>query len=104
MDTERKYTELIFRSSKKYASWDPEIVIEVGDWGRITAGRSAWWAFWRRKGGVFLKEGNIYKDKIADQYEIPQPTEYGNDTDASGMTWITSQNAESVDISASAGG
>jgi hypothetical protein len=103
MDSERKYVELLFRASKKYASWDPEVVVEVGDWGRITSGRSVWWAFWRRRRGIFMKEGNIYKDEIAQRYEIPPPKERGADS-SHGVTWITSQNAQDLSVSGSVSG
>jgi hypothetical protein len=103
MDSERKYVDLLFRASKKYASWDPEVVVEVGDWGRITRGRSVWWAFWRRRRGTFLKEGNIYRDGIAQRYDIPPPTERGADS-SHGVTWITSQNAQDLGLSGDLGG
>ncbi|KAH7921892.1 hypothetical protein BV22DRAFT_1018462 [Leucogyrophana mollusca] len=101
-DSERQYVDLLFRASKKYASWDPELAVEVGDWGRITAGRPGW-AFWRRQRGTFLKEGNIYTDKIAEKYGIPAPKEYGVEA-TEGVTWVASQNAQELDISGSAGG
>jgi len=103
MDSERRYVDLLFRASKKYASWDPEVVVEVGDWGRITTGRSVWWSFWRRGRGIFLKEGNIYKDEIAQKYEIPLPKERGADA-SHGVTWITSENALDWSVSGGLGG
>jgi hypothetical protein len=99
-DSERKYIDLIFNASKKYASWDPEVILEVGDWGRITYGpRSI--LVWRRK-GTFLKEGNIYKDGRAKRYEIPEPKEYGADS-SEGVNWITSENAQQQEFSADFG-
>ncbi|KAJ7481034.1 hypothetical protein B0H11DRAFT_1724570 [Mycena galericulata] len=101
-NSERAYVDLLFRASKKYASWDPEILVKVGDWGRITEGRRGL-AFWR-KNGTFLKEGNIFLDGKAEKYGIPEPIEYGGDSDSEGETWVVSQNAEQVDVSAVAGG
>ncbi|CCM00514.1 uncharacterized protein FIBRA_02548 [Fibroporia radiculosa] len=97
LDNERLYVDLLFRASKKYANWDPEVVVEVGDWGRITKGRPGL-AFWRRKRGTFLKEGNIYKDGKAEKYGIPPPQEHGGDA-SEGETWISSQNAHQIDVS-----
>jgi len=71
--------------------------VDVGDWGRITAGETGW-AFWRRKQGTFVKEGNIYTDGIADRHGIPKPIDFGEDA-AGGLTWVVSQNAEEMDIS-----
>jgi len=79
-----------------------KVAVRVGDWGRITAGHPGW-AFWRRRRGTFLKEGNIYDNKIAEKYEIPAPQEYGAGA-SEGVTWIVSQNAQDIDISGSAGG
>ncbi|KAJ6622148.1 hypothetical protein B0H10DRAFT_1788477 [Mycena sp. CBHHK59/15] len=101
VDSERTYVDLIFRASKKYASWDPEVVVRVGDWGRITCGKRGL-AFWR-KHGTFLKEGNIYDDGKAKQYEIPDPIEHSGKS-SEGETWIVSQNAEQVDVSTFVGG
>ncbi|KAJ6589268.1 hypothetical protein B0H19DRAFT_1248826 [Mycena capillaripes] len=99
-NSERAYADLIFRATKKYGSWDPEIVMRVGDWGRITRGHRGL-LFWR-KNGTFVREGNIYEDGRAAKYGIPDPVEYGRDSE--GQTWITSQNATQVDTSLSAGG
>lgn len=74
--------------------------MKVGDWGKITQGKRGL-AFWR-KNGTFLKEGNIFLDGKAEKYGIPNPTESG--VDSEGETWVVSQNAEQVDVSASAGG
>jgi len=98
LDAERQFVDLIFRASKKYASWDPEVVVAVGDYGRITRGKTGL-AFWRRKRGIFLKEGNIYEDGLADTYEIPAPQEFGVDA-TEGISWITSRNAKEVEITA----
>jgi hypothetical protein len=100
-DSERKYVDLLFRVSKKYASWDPEIPVRVGDWGRITTGRTGF-AFWRRGGGTFLKEGNIYDDGKAEHHNIPHPEEHGRDADLA-VSWIASANAQACDISLAAG-
>jgi hypothetical protein len=102
LDSERLYVDLIFRASKKYASWDPEVLVEVGDWGRITTGKRGW-AFWRSARGTFIKEGNIYKDGTAEKYGIPLPKEFGVEA-TEGVTWVTSQNAEQCDIDVAAGG
>ncbi|KAJ7705235.1 hypothetical protein B0H14DRAFT_3645622 [Mycena olivaceomarginata] len=95
LNSERAYVDLLFRASKKYASWDPEVVVRVGDWGRITQGKRSL-IFWRRK-GTFLKEGNIYVDGKAKKHDIPDPLKYDE-------TWVVSQNAEQVDASSSVGG
>lgn len=102
LDSERQYVDLLFRACKKYASWDPEVSVEVGDWGRITAGRRGL-AFWRRGRGTFLKEGNIYKDGKAEKHKIPLPKEFGVGA-TEGVTWVTSQNAHSCDINITAEG
>ncbi|TFK52884.1 hypothetical protein OE88DRAFT_1711746 [Heliocybe sulcata] len=101
MDSERLYVDLLFKASRKYASWDPEVEVNVGDWGRITSGRRGL-AFWRKQRGTFLKEGNIYTDGIAEEYGIPSPKEHGKDA-TEGVTWITSQNTQEIDVSAGAG-
>jgi hypothetical protein len=97
-DAQRTFIELLFASSKKYAAWDPEIKVQVGDWGYITKGKMRL-AFWRGRRGVFMKQGNIYRDGKATTHEIPEPVTYG-DQATSGITWIVSQNASAVDISA----
>jgi hypothetical protein len=58
-NSERLYADLVFIVSRKYASWDPEIQVEVGDYGRITSGKRRFPMFWRKQ-GIFVKEGNIY--------------------------------------------
>ncbi|KAJ6526229.1 hypothetical protein DFH09DRAFT_936292 [Mycena vulgaris] len=100
LSSERTYVDLLFRASRKYASWDPEVVVKVGDWGRITQGKRGL-VFWR-KNGTFLKEGNIFVDGQADKYGIPEPIEYGGDS-TEGETWVVSQNAEQVDVGTSVG-
>ncbi|KAJ6589274.1 hypothetical protein B0H19DRAFT_1248829 [Mycena capillaripes] len=75
-------------------------IVRVGDWGRITHGRRGL-LFWR-KNGTFVRESNIYEDVKAANYGIPDPVEYGRESE--GETWITSQNATQVDASLSAGG
>jgi len=102
LDNERLYVDLLFRASgKKYASWDPEVPVEVGDWGRITKGDPGW-AFWRKRRGIFIKEGNIYKDGKAEEYDIPAPEEHGADA-LKGVTWITSDNTRECSIEVAAG-
>ncbi|KAJ7706743.1 hypothetical protein B0H17DRAFT_918412 [Mycena rosella] len=102
MNSERQYVDLLFRVSRKYASWDPEIVVKVGDWGRITQGRRGL-AFWR-KNGTFMKEGNIFDDGKAKAHGIPEPIEYDGGESGEGETWVVSQNAEQVDVTASGSG
>ncbi|KAF8164155.1 hypothetical protein K438DRAFT_1617742 [Mycena galopus ATCC 62051] len=102
LNSERAYVDLLFRASKKYASWDPEVVVKVGDWGRITQGKRSL-LFWRRN-GTFLKEGNIYLDGKAKEHKIPDPIEYDGGASTEGETWVVSQNAEQVDVSSSVGG
>lgn len=96
-DAERQFVRLIFDASGKYASWDPEVPIEVGDYGRITSGNKGFW-FWRRRKGIFLKEGNIYKDGKAKDFEIPSPNEHGVQADGTGVAWIVSKNAVKIDF------
>ncbi|KAJ6544670.1 hypothetical protein DFH09DRAFT_885524, partial [Mycena vulgaris] len=97
---ERAFRDLLFRASTKYANWDPEIQVKVGDWGRITRGKRR--LPFGRKHGVFVKQGNIYVDGKAEKYGIPTPIEYG-DNSGDGGTWIVSQNAVQVDSAAAAG-
>ena len=98
LDAERQFVDLIFRASKKYASWDPEVIVAVGDYGRITRGKTGL-AFWRRRQGIFLNEGNIYEDGLADTYDIPAPQEFGVDA-TEGISWMTSRDAKEVEITA----
>ncbi|KAJ6449432.1 hypothetical protein C8R47DRAFT_999218 [Mycena vitilis] len=52
-----------------------KIVVNVGDWGRMTRGPRGF-AFWRRTvTGVFVREGDIYSDGKAVRYGIPEPVE-----------------------------
>ncbi|VDB89365.1 unnamed protein product [Peniophora sp. CBMAI 1063] len=97
-DPERTYTELLFHSSRKYASWDPEVPVRVGDWGVITRGtRSPWYAFWAygRRQGIFLKHGNIYEDGRAADFAIPPPKTHEHQG-STGISWVVSQNAVKV--------
>lgn len=104
--SERKFVELVFLASSKYGSWDPEVLVEAGDWGRIASGRRGWkfWrsSFWNPK-GIFFKEGNIYKDGRAKQYDIAQPMERGIESH-DGVSWITSNNATQMGADAALGG
>ncbi|KAJ6589266.1 hypothetical protein B0H19DRAFT_1367675 [Mycena capillaripes] len=100
--SERTYVDLIFRATNKYARWDPEIVVRVGDYGRITRGRRGIF-FWRNN-GTFMREDNIYDDGKAAEHEIPDSVEYGRESKEETLDWITSQNATRVDSSFSAGG
>ncbi|KAJ7938075.1 hypothetical protein B0H13DRAFT_1588189 [Mycena leptocephala] len=102
LSSERTYVDLLFRASRKYASWDPEVLVKVGDWGKITRGKRGL-AFWR-KNGTFLKEGNIFLDGKAKKYNIRDPVEYDGGEAAEGETWVVSKNAEQVDMAASVGG
>jgi hypothetical protein len=47
----RKFIDLIFQSSSKWANWDPPMTIKVGEYGTID-----------RKTGVLRVEGNIYDE------------------------------------------
>ncbi|KAJ6524263.1 hypothetical protein DFH09DRAFT_1046909 [Mycena vulgaris] len=95
--SEQEYVELIFNASNKYAAWDPEIPVEVGDWGRIIGAEM----FGLAK-GVFVKDGNIYEDGRATKYGIPAPVEHV-DKDADGEYWVASKNAQMVDLAAAVG-
>jgi hypothetical protein len=46
-----------------------------------------------------LKEGNIYNDGLAEKYDIPTPQEHGVDS-TERISWITSENAKEVEITA----
>ncbi|KAF8908530.1 hypothetical protein CPB84DRAFT_1959176 [Gymnopilus junonius] len=82
--SERLFVDLIVRSSHKYPNWDPEVS--------------------RKKPiGVFLKEGNIYEEGIAEKYDIPKPVEHGVDS-TEGTTWVTSRNAQQVSVDADIAG
>ncbi|KAJ6449430.1 hypothetical protein C8R47DRAFT_1230627 [Mycena vitilis] len=91
---------LISNASEKCSSWDPEIVVKVGDWGRMSEGRRS--AAFIRKRGSFVRESNIYDDGKAKTYGIPDPIECGRDSE--GEARIASKNAEGVDVSLCAGG
>ena len=101
-NSERLFVDLVFRASKKYPSWDPEIPVAVGDYGRISEGRRRGWKFWQRSRGTFIKDGNIYEEKIAENYDIPQPKEHGTSS-SEGVTWITSKNVKEVGLDIDAG-
>jgi hypothetical protein len=102
LDGERLYVDLLFPVSKKYANWDPEVTVEVGDWGRITNG-STRLAFWHKGRGTFLKEGNIYTDGKAVEHGIPPPTQFGAGA-THGVSWIVSRNIAECDVDAIVGG
>ncbi|KAF9236499.1 hypothetical protein BU15DRAFT_76940 [Melanogaster broomeanus] len=76
------------------------VTVEVGDWGKLTTGRPRW-AFWRPKRCIFVKEGNIYQDKTAETYGIPQPRVMGEEG-FDGLTWFKSHNTQDMDIATSA--
>ncbi|GBE86834.1 hypothetical protein SCP_1000760 [Sparassis crispa] len=101
-DSERKYVKLIYHAANKYPNWDPETIVQAGDWGRIIAGSSGWLP-WADRGGIFVKEGNIYQDGLAERYDIPKPTEYGAEA-SNVVTWFVSQNAKVLDVSRDAAG
>jgi len=60
----RKYTDLIFSASSKWANWDPPKKIMVGDYGTVD-----------RKTGQFEKEGNIYEGEATAQLAAKYPPE-----------------------------
>jgi hypothetical protein len=98
---ERKFIELLYPITKKYASWDPEVLVQVGDYGRITTGPSQIWP-WSKKSGTYIKEGNIYEDGRAEKYGILPPTEQMSGG-AEGRTCIASTGTKSVDAQAVVG-
>lgn len=98
-NAERQFVRLISDVSNKYASWDPEIPIDVGDFGRITNGRTGLF-FWRRR-GTFLKEGNIYANGQVEKFGITLPQEYGAQAEEGGVAWVASENATKIDFDAS---
>jgi len=51
-ESSRKYIDLIYTASSKWANWDPPKQIKVGDYGKIN-----------KKTGAFEKEDNIYNAK-----------------------------------------
>ena len=101
-DPERTFIELLFASSRKYAAWDPEVEVRVGDYGIITRGeRPSFLKFWarNRRQGIFLKQGNIYDNGKAKKFEVPPPKTYEHEG-SSGVSWIVSQNASETGLSA----
>lgn len=94
-DPERQFVRLVFDVSNKYPNWDPEVPVEVGDYGRITTGKIGI-LFWRRSKGTFLKEGNIYVDGLAEKFGIPPPAEHGSQAESDGVAWIVSENAVKI--------
>ena len=106
IDSERKFVDLLYRVSKKYAAWDPELPVHVGDYGVISTGRTGL-LFFRKGRGTFIKEGNIYDDGLAEEFGIPKPKEYGDeggDETGEGVSWIVSENAREFDVDLSPGG
>ncbi|KAJ7034946.1 hypothetical protein C8F04DRAFT_1182660 [Mycena alexandri] len=75
VNSEQEYLDLLYPATKKYASWDPE------------------------REGTFVREGNIYTDGKVKEYD---PVEFGHDSEE--QTWVTSENAREVDMSAAVGG
>ncbi|KAF8144953.1 hypothetical protein K438DRAFT_2100404 [Mycena galopus ATCC 62051] len=100
LNSERTYLKLMFCATRNYATWDPEIIVKAGDYGRFTRGPRSL-AFWR-KNGTFVREGNIYTDGKADEFGVPSAVEYGGESE--GEAWVTSSNATQIDTSLSAGG
>ena len=45
---------------------------------------------------MFLKDGNIYEDGLAEKYDIPTQ-EHGVDS-TEGISWMTSENAKEVEV------
>jgi len=101
-NSERKYIELIHKASQKYASWDPEIPVRCGDYGRITMGRPKW-RFWEGKKGIFITEGNIYDEGYAKELGIPEPQEHAAEEDNEGVTWVASANLQQIEFDAGVG-
>ncbi|KAJ3724157.1 hypothetical protein DFJ43DRAFT_1158007 [Lentinula guzmanii] len=58
----RKFIDLIFAASSKWANWDPPKQIHVGDYGTID-----------KKTGEFEKEGNIYEDVTTAEIATAHP-------------------------------
>jgi hypothetical protein len=50
--TSRKFIDLIFHASSKWANWNPPHEIKVGDYGKLD-----------RQTGEFKRKGNIYEDE-----------------------------------------
>jgi hypothetical protein len=98
-DAEKTYIDLLYHSSGKYAAWDPEIEVKVGDWGYMSKGERSL-AFWRRQRGLFKKEGNIYEDGKARIHNISKPIKQAGGQAAKGVQWIVSENVTMVGLSA----
>ncbi len=64
-DAEQQFVDLIFCASKKYASWDPEVIAEVGNYGRITRGKMGL-AFWRKR-QYFLEERKYLEERFSEE-------------------------------------
>lgn len=99
MACEREYIALLFEASSKYANWDPDVSVKVGDYGRLTCGKRGWF-FWRpsfwRPQRIFVKEGNIYDDGKAEEFDIPPPKERGGD--GTGVNLIVSSGARKTEL------
>lgn len=90
-DPEELYIDLLLKATNKYARWDPEDPVEVGDWGTMTSK------------GTFHKEGNIYEDGKAERYGIPKAREHGvNATESIG--YYSSHGVKSCDFDREVGG
>ncbi|KZT13310.1 uncharacterized protein LAESUDRAFT_754292 [Laetiporus sulphureus 93-53] len=76
---ERDYVSLLYKTTNCYASWDPLLPVEVGDYGYL------------QKDGSFAPKGNIFKDGLAERYDITKQVR-GCDQ----IRWVTSGNAKEV--------
>ncbi|KIJ53277.1 hypothetical protein M422DRAFT_242414 [Sphaerobolus stellatus SS14] len=109
---ERDYVTLLYEVCSKYANWDPDKNYDCGDYGRITRGRPAW-QFWRGQEGVFVPEGNIYTEGLAQKYGIPMWKETSDREDlglvdgareqTAGGYWLRSHNMSIVELSVEGG-
>jgi len=88
MQLPRKFVDLIRRAEGKMPCWDPELVVEVGDYGVLD------------QNGAFSRKGNIYTDMIdevpslvlftpvdglsGDQYELGVRANYVSEAGVSG--------------------
>ncbi|KAG2108506.1 uncharacterized protein F5147DRAFT_576935 [Suillus discolor] len=54
----RKFIDLIFQTSSKWADWDPPVPIKVGSFGKID-----------RPTGVFIADGNIYDEAFQESFK-----------------------------------
>ncbi|KAJ7222773.1 hypothetical protein B0H12DRAFT_1241075 [Mycena haematopus] len=98
LNSEREYVDLLFRASKKYASWDPESRrLGQNDTGKTDSDVLA------QKRHI-LEGGQHYLDGKAKEHKIPEPIEYDGGESTEGETWVVSENAEQVDVSSSVGG